>query len=104
MEANLPFGKVYGFVFILAWSRYLFVRFYPRSSMEVFLDGHVQAYDEIKGVARENWYDNLKSVIITRRPELVLKCAVPRLLTTLSLRHPPLHAKADPMKRGALNG
>jgi transposase len=72
MEANLPFGKVYGFVFILAWSRYLFVKFYPRSSMEFFLDGHVSAYQEIKGAARENWYDNLKSVIIKRRPELAL--------------------------------
>lgn len=72
MEANLSFGKVYGFVFILAWSRYLFVRFYPRSSMEFFLDGHIEAYKETGGAARENWYDNLKSVIIRRRPELVL--------------------------------
>jgi transposase len=72
MEANFPFGKTYGFVFILAWSRYLFVRFYPRSSMEFFLDGHIEAYKEIKGEARENWYDNLKSVVIRRRPELVL--------------------------------
>ena len=72
MEANLSFGKVYGFVFILAWSRYLFVRFYPRSSMEFFLDGHIEAYKETKGEARENWYDNLKSVVIRRRPELVL--------------------------------
>jgi hypothetical protein len=68
MEATLPFGKVYGFVFILAWSRYLFVRFYPRSSMEFFLDGHVNAYTEINGTARSNWYDNLKSVVITRKP------------------------------------
>lgn len=68
MEASLPFGKVYGFVFILAWSRYLFVRFYPRSSMEFFLDGHVNAYTEINGAARSNWYDNLKSVVITRKP------------------------------------
>jgi transposase len=72
MEATFPFGKVHGFVFILAWSRYLFVRFYPRSSMEFFLDGHIEAYKEIKGAARENWYDNLKSVVLARRPELVL--------------------------------
>jgi transposase len=71
MEATFPFGKVHGFVFILAWSRYLFVRFYPRSSMEFFLDGHIGAYKEIKGAARENWYDNLKSVVVTRKPELV---------------------------------
>lgn len=71
MEATFPFGKAHGFVFILAWSRYLFVTFYPRSSMEFFLDGHIRAYTEIKGAARENWYDNLKSVVVTRRPELV---------------------------------
>jgi transposase len=70
MVANLPFGKVYGFIFILAWSRYLFVTFYPRSSMEFFLDGHIKAYAEMKGAARENWYDNLKSVVISRKPEL----------------------------------
>jgi transposase len=68
MEANLPFGKVRGFVFILAYSRYLFVRFYPRSSMEFFLDGHIEAYKELKGAARSNWYDNLKSVVIKRNP------------------------------------
>lgn len=68
MEACLSCGKVYGFVFILAWSRYLFVRFYPRSSMEFFLDGHVRAYTEINGAARSNWYDNLKSVVTTRKP------------------------------------
>jgi transposase len=71
MEATLSFGKVHGFVFILAWSRYLFVKFYPRSSMEFFLDGHIEAYKEIKGAARENWYDNLRSVVVTRKPELV---------------------------------
>lgn len=68
MEANLSFGKVHAFVFILAWSRYLFVTFYHRSSMEFFLDGHVRAYKEIGGAARNNWYDNLKSVVITRKP------------------------------------
>jgi transposase len=72
MEATLPFGKVHAFVFILAWSRYLFVKFYPRSSMEFFLDGHIEAYTEITGAARSNWYDNLKSVVITRKPELIL--------------------------------
>lgn len=72
MEATLPFGKVYGFVFILAYSRYLFTQFYPRSSMEFFLDGHLQAYHEIKGVARSNWYDNTRLVIIRRKPELAL--------------------------------
>ena len=68
MVANLPFGRVYAFAFILAWSRYLFVRFYPRSSMEFFLDGHINAYKEIGGAARSNWYDNLRSVVTRRTP------------------------------------
>jgi transposase len=72
MEATLSFGKVYGFVFILAYSRYLFTKFYPRASMEFFLDGHLNAYQELKGVARSNWYDNLRTVVIRRKPELVL--------------------------------
>ena len=72
MEATLSFGKVYGFVFILAWSRYLVARFYPRSSMEFFLDGHIRAYEEIQGVARSNWYDNVRTVVTRRKPELVL--------------------------------
>jgi hypothetical protein len=68
MEVRLPFGRVHGFIFVLAWSRYLFVRFYPRESMEFFLAGHEEAYLEIGGAARQNWYDNLKSVVTTRRP------------------------------------
>jgi Integrase core domain len=71
MEAKLSFGKVYGFVYILAYSRYLFVHFYPRSSLEFFLDGHIRAYGEIGGIPRTCWYDNLKSVVIQRKPELV---------------------------------
>jgi transposase len=66
-----PFGRVYGFVFLLAYSRYVHVALYPRCSMEFFLDGHIRAYEEIQGVARTNRYDNLKSVVIKRKPEVV---------------------------------
>lgn len=44
---GLPFGVVYGFVFILCYLRYLYTRFYPRQSLEFFLDGHIDAYKEI---------------------------------------------------------
>ncbi len=30
MQRRFPFGVAYGFVFILSYSRYLYVRFYPR--------------------------------------------------------------------------
>jgi hypothetical protein len=55
---------------ILAYSRYLYVRFYPRQSLEFFLEGHIEAYREMGGVARRHRYDNIKTVVIERSPEL----------------------------------
>lgn len=71
MQWSFPFGTVYGFAFILSYSRYLYAGFYPRQSMEFFLDGHISALREIGGVPRGMRYDNLKSVVITRKPEIV---------------------------------
>ncbi len=70
MQRTLPFGIVYGFVYLLSYSRYLYVKFYPRNSMEFFLDGHIEAFTETGGVAGTNRYDNLKSVVISRKPEI----------------------------------
>jgi transposase len=72
MVLTLPWGTVYGFVYILAWSRYLVVRFYPRMTFEFFLDGHLEAFRECVGVAHAHRYDNLKSVVISRKPVLRL--------------------------------
>lgn len=72
MQWRLPSGVVYGFVFLLSYSRHLYVRFYPRCTMEFFLDGHISAFREICGVPRKCRYDNLTSVVITRTPELKL--------------------------------
>jgi transposase len=70
MEERLPWGVAYGFVMILAYSRYLYIRFYPRQNLEFFLEGHMEAYREMGGVAHRCRYDNLKSVVIERSPEL----------------------------------
>ncbi len=70
MEERFSWGATYGFVMILAYSRYLYVRFYPRQSLEFFLQGHIEAYREMAGVAYRLRYDNLKSVVIERSPEL----------------------------------
>ena len=70
MEERFPWAVAYGFVMILAYSRYLFARFYPRQSLEFFLQGHMEAYREMGGVAHRHRYDNLKSVVIERSPEL----------------------------------
>lgn len=72
MEERFSFGIVYGFVFLLSYSRYLYVRFYPRHTLEFFLEGHIEAFREIGGVARRNRYDNLRSVVIQRKPDIKL--------------------------------
>jgi len=71
MQRRFPFGVAYGFVFILSYSRYLYARFYPRQTMEFFLEGHMDAYKEIGGIPHQGRYDNLKSVVIKRKPEIV---------------------------------
>ena len=67
MQCRFPFGMIHGFVFVLSYSRYLYGRFYPGSSMEFFLEGHMEAFREIGGIPHRGRYDNLKSVVI-RRP------------------------------------
>jgi len=71
MQCRFPFGTVYGFVWILSYSRYLYARFYPGQSMEFFLAGHLEAFREVGGVAHRGRYDNLKSVVIRRQPQTV---------------------------------
>ena len=70
IEERLPWGVGYGFAMILAYSRYLYLRFYPRQSLEFFLEGHIEAYREMGGVAHRHRYDNIKTVVIDRSPEL----------------------------------
>lgn len=65
---NLSFGKVYGFIYVLSYSRYAWGKFYPRNSFEFFLDGHIECFNKINGVPHKCRYDNLKSVVITRVP------------------------------------
>lgn len=72
IETGSAFGPAYGFVFILSYSRYLFAKFYPKQSLEFFLDGHIEAFKEISGIVHTCRYDNLKSVVIQRKPELKL--------------------------------
>ena len=71
MERKMDFGTAYGFLFLLSYSRYLYGRFYPKHSFEFFLDGHIEAMKETRGVAQKHRYDNLKSVILTRKPETI---------------------------------
>ena len=64
-------GMMAGFVYVLAYSRYAWGVFYPKHSFEFFLSGHVACFNHIGGLAHRHRYDNCKSVIIKRDPEIV---------------------------------
>ena len=59
-------GKVFCFLYLLAYSRLAFAKFYPRFSFEFFLQGHLEAFRKINGIPRAHRYDNLKSVVLKR--------------------------------------
>ena len=63
-------GKVFGFLYLLCYSRYAWGRFYPKNSFEFFLDAHIHCFERLKGLARTHRYDNLKSVVLKRYPSV----------------------------------
>jgi transposase len=63
-------GRLYCFVFLLSYSRYLFAHLFARSSFEFFIEGHLMAFSAIGGIPYGIRYDNLSTVVLKRRPEL----------------------------------
>jgi len=59
-------------VMTLAYSRFMYVRFYLAETMEHFLDGHVRAFAAFGGVPPTMVYDNLKSVVLQRHGKTIL--------------------------------
>ena len=59
--------RLMGFVMVLSYSRRIFLRFYLDAAMGNFLRGHVAAFEAWRGVPRELWYDNLRSVVAEPR-------------------------------------
>ncbi len=60
------------FVMTLAYSRFMYVRFYLAETIENFLDGHVHAFEAFGGVPQTLVYDNLKSVVLQRHGKTIL--------------------------------
>lgn len=60
-------GRLAGFLYVLAYSRYAWGKFYPRTTFEFFLAGHLECFEHLKGLARRHRYDNLKSVVLARK-------------------------------------
>ena len=44
--------------------------FYPRSGFEFFLSGHLECFKHLGGLARAGRYDNLKSAVLRRKPQI----------------------------------
>jgi transposase len=72
---HLTIGKarrpLMGFVIVLAYSRRIFLRFFPDARMESFLRGHVEAFQAWQGGVRVCLYDNLKSAVLERRGDAI---------------------------------
>jgi transposase len=63
-------GKLCCFVFIMSYSRHLFAHVFARNSFEFFIEGHLMAFSDVKGMPYGMRYDNLSTVVLKRRPEI----------------------------------
>jgi transposase len=66
MHQGIP-CKVYAFVMVLCYSRKLFVEFSLATQLSDFLRCHQNALRFFEGSPKTNVYDNLSSVVLTRR-------------------------------------
>lgn len=63
-------GVVWGFLYLLSYSRYAWGIFYRRASLEFFIAGHIEVFNHLKGIAHCHRYDNTKTVVIKRYPQI----------------------------------
>ena len=63
--------KLSCFVMVLSWSRAIHALFTLDQSMESFLRGHVEAFEQFGSVPRIVLYDNLKSAVLERRGQAI---------------------------------
>lgn len=69
-EFRFPWGKRFGLLVVLGYSRLLWLRFYRRQTMRVLFEGLETAFRFFGGVPRELLFDQLKAVIIEdERPD-----------------------------------
>ncbi len=63
--------KLWAFVMVLSYSRWLYFRFFYDARTPSFLAGHVGAWDFFGGSVRQLLYDNLKSAVLERRGDAI---------------------------------
>lgn len=61
---RVPWGRRWALLVVLGYSRLLWVRFYPRQTMQTLLRGLEQAFGFFGGVPREILFDQMKSVVV----------------------------------------
>jgi transposase len=61
---NLPWGRRYALVVVLGYSRLLWLRFYPRQTMQALFAGLESAFRAFGGVPQELLFDQMRAVVI----------------------------------------
>ncbi len=69
-EFRFPWGKRFALIFVLGYSRLLWLQYYPRQTMQTVMRGLEEAFSYCGGVPRELLFDQMKAVIIDdKRPD-----------------------------------
>ena len=61
---RLPWGRRWALLVVLGYSRLLWLRFFPRQTMQTLFDGLEQSFANFEGVPRELLFDQMRSVIV----------------------------------------
>ena len=62
-EVRFPWGKRYALLVVLGYSRLLWIKFYPRQTMQTVIAGLEAAFAYFGGVPQELLFDQMKAVI-----------------------------------------
>lgn len=69
-DVQFPWGRRFALLVVLGYSRLLWLRFYPRQTMAIVMEGLESAFAAFGGVPRELLFDQMKAVITAdRRPD-----------------------------------
>lgn len=61
---NLPWGRRHALLVVLGYSRLLWLRFYPRQTMETLIRGLESAFESFGGVPEELLFDQMRAVAV----------------------------------------
>ncbi len=62
---RLPWGRRHALLVVLGYSRLLWLRFFPRQTMEVLCSGLEGAFERFGGVPEELLFDQMRSVVVS---------------------------------------